>query len=333
MNTESLSVFALNATRTFAEGVAARLGIPLSAHEEREFEDGEHKARPLVSVRGKDVFVIQSLYSDDQESVNDKLCRLLFFAGALRDASAQRVSAVIPYLGYARKDRKTQPRDPVTTRYVASLIETVGIGRVITLEVHNLAAFQNAFRCRTEHLDANNLFVNYLASTLSSGERVAVVSPDVGGIKRAERFRQVLTSVLEREPTMAFLDKTRAKGTLSLGRVTGEVADRVVVIIDDLISTGSTLLHAAKVCKDNGAKRVYAVATHGVFVGDANRLLAGDELERIIVTDSIVPFRLEPELAKRKLVILSTADLFAQAIQRIHTGGSLVELLVGRSET
>ncbi len=327
MNTEGLALFALTATRPFGERVASRLDIPLSVHEEREFEDGEHKSRPLVNVRGKDVFIIQSLYGDDQQSVNDKFCRLLFFAGAIRDASARWINLVIPYLGYARKDRKTQPRDPVTTRYVAALIEAVGVDRVITLEVHNPAAFQNAFRCRTEHLDANRLFADHLASMLGRESPIAVVSPDVGGIKRAERFRQVLARLVDREPTMAFLDKARAKGMLSLGRVTGDVAGRVVVIIDDLISTGSTLLHAAKACRDGGAKSVYAFATHGVFVGEANRILASDDFEQVTVTDSIAPFRLDPELVARKLAVLSTADLFAQAIQRIHTGGSLVELL------
>ena len=333
MNTQNLVLFALNATRAFGERVAQRLGVPLSAHEEREFEDGEHKSRPLVSVRAKDVFIIQSLYGDGTQSVNDKLCRLLFFAGSVRDASAQRVNVVIPYLGYARKDRKTQPRDPVTTRYIALLVEAVGVDRVVALEVHNLAAFENAFRCRTEHLDANRLFADHLTSVVGASASIAVVSPDVGGIKRAERFRQTLAAVRKQEPAMAFLDKARAKGLLSLGRVTGEVKGRVVVIVDDLISTGNTLLHAAKACLDGGATQVYAVATHGLFVGDANRLLAGDEFERIIITDSIVPFRLDPNLAQRRLVVLSTAGLFAQAIRRIHTGGSVVELLVGRSET
>src|SRR5262245_22513629 len=141
---DSISLFALNSTRDFAEKVSVHLGIPLSAHEEREFEDGEHKARPLANVRGRDVFVIESLYSDSTQSVNDKLCRFLFFLGALRDASAGRVTAVIPYLCYARKDRKSKPRDPVTTRYVAALFEAVGVDRSINLDVHNLSAYTNA---------------------------------------------------------------------------------------------------------------------------------------------------------------------------------------------
>ncbi|MHB1293248.1 MAG: ribose-phosphate diphosphokinase, partial [Sulfuricella sp.] len=176
MNDENLMLFTLNASRAFGERISQALGIPLSEHEEREFEDGEHKSRPLVNVRGRDVFVVQSLYADAEQSVNDKLCRLLFFIGALRDASAGCVTAVVPYLCYARKDRKSQPRDPVTIRYVASLFEAVGTNRVLTLDVHNLAAFQNAFRCHTDHLEAKSLFVRYFAP-LAHNEEVVVVSP------------------------------------------------------------------------------------------------------------------------------------------------------------
>ena len=149
-----LRLFALNATREFGERIASSLGIELGKHEEREFEDGEHKARALESVRGHDVYVVQSLYSDPHQSVNDKLIRLLFFLGSLRDAAAERTTAVLPYLCYARKDRKTKARDPVTTRYLGQLLEAVGVDRVITLDVHNLAAYQNAFRCFSEHLEA-----------------------------------------------------------------------------------------------------------------------------------------------------------------------------------
>ncbi len=327
MDGESLALFALNATRPFGEAVAAKLGAALAAHEEREFEDGEHKSRPLANVRGRDAFVIQSLYSDGTQTVNDKLCRLLFFAATLKDASAARVTAVIPYFAYARKDRRTQPRDPVTMRYMAALIEAVGVDRVVGLEVHNLAAFQNAFRCPADHLDANRLFVDHLAPLLAGVERVAVVSPDVGGIKRAERFRQALSHALRREPAMAFVEKARAKGVLTFGRLVGEMAGATAVVIDDLVSTGGTLANAANACKAQGAKEVYALATHGLFVGDANRVLASDALDKVVVTDSVPPFRLDPKLVQRKLVVLSVAGLFAEAIKRIHSGGSLVELL------
>src|SRR5215510_203786 len=175
MNRGETAIFAPGPSRDFGEKVGAHLGVPLSAHEEREFEDGEHKTRPLIHIRGKDVFAIQSLYGDERRSVNDKLCRFLFFLGALRDASAERVTAVVPYLCYARKDRKSKPRDPVTTRYVASLFEAMGVDRALTMDTHNLAAFQNAFRIRTDHLEPKNLFVDYFAPSVLH-EEVVVVS-------------------------------------------------------------------------------------------------------------------------------------------------------------
>lgn len=317
-------IFALHASRSFGEAVVRALGCDLAAHEEREFEDGEHKSRPRVNVRDRDVFVIQSLYADAQQSVNDKLVRLLFFLGALKDASAGRVTAVVPYLAYARKDAKTQTRDPVTTRYVAQLFESVGTDRIVTMDVHNLAAFQNAFRIRTDHLEATKLFVTHFAARLGE-ETVTVVSPDIGGVKRAERFRQVLGRALNRELGAAFLEKARAKGVMRGGKLIGDVAGTAIVI-DDLISTGGTLLHAAAACRENGAAKVYAAATHGVFTGAAARLLSGEELDKVVVTDTIPPFRLDPELARRKLEALSVAPLFAEAIRRLHEGGSLVEL-------
>ena len=182
-----LQLFALQATTELGEAVARALGQPLAKHEERQFEDGEHKTRPLDPVGGTDVYVVQSLHGGPSESANDKLCRLLFFIGALKDAGAARVTAIVPYLCYARKDRRTKPNDPVITRYVASLFEAVGTDVFVTLDVHNPAAFENAFRCRTVALTAAPLFVDYAKAL--NGERLCVVSPDPGGAKRAEIFR------------------------------------------------------------------------------------------------------------------------------------------------
>jgi len=326
MNDENLMLFTLNASRAFGERIGQALGIPLSEHEEREFEDGEHKSRPLVNVRGRDVFVVQSLYADAEQSINDKLCRLLFFIGALRDASAGCVTAVVPYLCYARKDRKSQPRDPITIRYVASLFEAVGTNRVLTLDVHNLAAFQNAFRCHTDHLEAKSLFVRYFAP-LVRNEEVVVVSPDMGGIKRAEQFRQALANATGKTVSNAFMEKYRSKGVVSGETIVGEVKDKVALIIDDLISTGGTILRTASACRQLGAKHVYVAASHGVFVGVANEVLANAALDKVIVTNTIPPFRLNPEIAGSKLEILDAAPFFAAAMTRIHTGGSIVALL------
>lgn len=326
MSPPDVLLFTLDATRPFAEKVARYLGIGLSPHEEIGFEDGEHKARPLVNVRGRDVFVVQSLHGDAGQSVNDKLCRLLFFIGALKDASAARVTAVVPYLGYARKDRKSQPRDPVTTRYVASLFEAVGSDRIVTLDVHNLAAYQNAFRCGADHLQANPLFIAHFLPLLRD-EEVVVVSPDTGGIKRAENFRQRLQAALARPVGIAFAEKHRSQGVVSGDRIVGDVSGKCAIIIDDLISTGTTIARAVQACRALGAHRVYAAASHGLFVGDAAQALADDGLSQIVVTDTVPPFRLPDGKVRDKLVVLDSAALFARAIECCHTGGSINELL------
>ncbi len=326
MTTSDIKLFALHASQPFGEKVAQALKLPLATHEERSFEDGEHKARPLENVRGCDVFVIQSLYGEPGDSVNDKMCRLLFFLGALRDASAGQVTAMVPYLGYARKDRKTKFRDPVTTRYVAQLFEAVGTDRIVTLDVHNLAAFQNAFRCRTEHLEARMLFVDRFVGLLE-GEEPMVLSPDEGGIKRADAFRRALGHALGREVGLGFVEKRRSAGVVSGAGFYAEVEGRAVIILDDLISTGTTLLRAAEAARQHGATKVFAAATHGVFVGAANRVLADPVFDKVLVTDTIPPFRVDPAVRAEKLTIVDTSRLFAEAIQRIHDGGSITALL------
>lgn len=326
MDTDSdLQLFALEGSQDFGERVGAHLGLPVCAHEEREFEDAEHKARPLVNVRGRDVFVIHSLYGDSRQSGNDKLCRLLFFIGALKDASAARVTAVIPYLAYSRKDRKTKPRDPVTTRYLAALFEAVGTDAVLTLDVHNLAAYQNAFRIPAENLEASKLFVNYFLPLLREGDTV-VVSPDAGGITRAGRFRLLLSHQLGKPVGAAFAEKYRSNGAVSGELLVGEVRGKIALIVDDMVSTGNTLVRTARACRAQGAATVYAAASHGLFTADASAALAGDAVERIAVTDTVPPFRLGDGAARHKLSLLSSAALFADAIRRMHEGGSVTAL-------
>jgi ribose-phosphate pyrophosphokinase len=321
----NLQVFALGASRRFGEKIADLLKLPLAAHEEREFEDGEHKARPLESVRGGDVYVIHSLYGDPQQTANDKLVRLLFFSGALKDAAAQRVTAVLPYLCYARKDRRTKPRDPVSSRYVAALLESVGVDRVLTLDVHNLAAYENAFRIAPEHLEARPLLVDYFAARLGAGP-AAVVSPDIGGVKRAEAFRQTLEERLGRAVERGFMEKRRSEGVVSGDLFVGSVAGCDVVIVDDLVSSGTTLLRAVNACKAHGAKRIYAAATHGLFTAKAAGLFGDPALKELVVTDTVPPFRLEPQAVNGKLRVISCVPLIAEAIRRMHTNGSLSAL-------
>ena len=316
---DSICLFALHSSRAFGERVAQHMGVTLGTHEERNFEDGEHKSRPLEPVRGKDVFVIHSLYGDPNESGNDKLCRLLFFIGAVKDAGAARVTAVVPYLAYARKDRQTKERDPVTTRYVACLFEAVGTDAVVTLDVHNLAAYQNAFRCRTLHLEANSLFVKFLLPQLA-GAQVSVVAPDAGGIKRAEALRQGLADALGRPVGMACVEKYRSAGIVSGNMLTGDVRDRIAILIDDLISTGTTLARAAAACRDGGASAVMALATHGLFTENAGEVLGDPVLQQLVVSDSVAPGRGGADALKPKLAIVSSAALFGDAILQLHDG-------------
>lgn len=321
-----LKLFALNHSHEFGQRVATSMGVTLGKHEEREFEDGEHKARPRENVRGTDAFVIHSLYSDEEQSVNDKLIRLLFFLGALKDAGASRTTAVIPYLCYARKDRKTKSRDPLSSRYVAGLLESVRVDCVVTLDVHNLSAYQNAFRCHTEHLEAKKLFIEHF-TPLVKHEEVVVVSPDTGGIKRAEQFRAALQKKLGRLVASAFMEKKRSAGVVSGEAIVGDIQDRVAIIIDDMIASGGTIARSVKACRRNGAARIYAATSHGLFAADSDKNLALSELERLLVTDTVPPFRLRSQAVCAKLEVLSAAPLFGEAIKRIHSGGSIVNLL------
>ena len=321
-----LRLFALDATRAFGELVASHIGQPLDPHEDRTFEDGEHKARPLVPVRGADAYVIQSLHGGPDESANDKLVRLLFFLATLRQNSARRVTAVTPYLAYARKDRQTKPRDPVTTCYVAELLGAAGADAIVTLDVHNIVAFQNAFRCRAWHLDTRRLFIRHLLPSLGDAP-LAVASPDPGGVKRAQLFREMLEAETGREIASAFMEKRRSAGAVSGTHLVGAVDGATVLIVDDLISSGGTMTRAASALREHGARKVIALAAHGLFTGDAAEKLLGQEIDRWLVTDTVPPFRLPAVLAGRRVETVSAAPLIAEAIRRLHEDGSLVEIL------
>ena len=318
--------FAIHESRVFGEQMARRLGVELSPLEERSFEDGEHKIRPLVSVRGKDVYVLQSLHGGPVESANDKLCKLLFVISTLRDNGAARITALVPYLAYSRKDRQTKTRDPVTTRYVARLFEAASADCVVTLDVHNIVAFQNAFRCRTIHLDTRRLFASELRNLLAAGP-ITVVSPDPGGVKRAQLFREMLQKILLRPVGQAFVDKRRSAGVVSGDMMVGDVESTTVVVIDDLIASGGTMDRAARAALEHGAKEVIACAAHGLFTGDAKSTLAAALFRHIIVTDTVPPFRLDAQFAASHLKIVSAAPLFADCIKCLHGGSSISQLL------
>jgi ribose-phosphate pyrophosphokinase len=312
-------VFALRGTRDYGERVAGHLDLPLAEHEERDFEDGEFKIRPLAEVCRQDVFVLHSLYGAGGQSPSDRLCRLLFLIGALKDAGAGRVTAVVPYLCYARKDRRTQPRDPITTKYVARLFEAAGADGVMTLDVHNLAAFENAFRCPVVNLEAIPLFVEHFARLLRD-EKIAVVSPDIGGAKRAEQFRRALAAKVSDEPAAGFVEKRRALGVVSGDLLVGEVRDRTVILFDDLIATGTTLQRAAKSCLEGGAKRIFAAATHGLFSQRAGAVLGDPAFAGIAVTDTVHSDAAASGQLPPNIIELDSTKLVAEAIVRAHSG-------------
>lgn len=317
-----LLLFALEASRPLGEAVAHALDMALSPHEERRFEDGEHKSRPLTNVRDRDVYVLQSLHGLGGQSVDDKLVRLLFFVGALRTNGAARVTVLAPYLCYSRKDRRTQPNDPVTSRYLATLMEAAGADRVVTLEVHNVAAYQNAFRCASEHLEMRHLLAGPIAEAVGNDDLV-VLSPDLGGIKRAEAFRELLMQHVQRPVAAGFMEKYRSRGVVTGERLVGDVDGRTVIIVDDLIAGGTTLRRAAAACKQAGACRILAAAAHGVFGAAAPENLLPTAVEKIYISDSISP-ELAPASLRPRLTVASCAPGFADAVRRLHRGAPLV---------
>lgn len=314
-------LFSPDHSHAIASRIAESLGVPLAASEEREFDGGEHKMRPLQEVRGHDVFVVQSLCGDAHASANDKLCRLLFFVATLKDAGAAQVTACLPYLAYARKDRRTQLRDPVTTRYVAALLEAMGVDRVVVLDAHNEAAFDNAFRCETIRIEAAAVFADHLLRNADTS-RIVVASPDTGGIKRAQRLREMLESRSGHGIGFAFMEKKRASGIVSGATFTGEVSDNDVLIYDDMIASGTTIMRAARAARRAGARRIDVIAAHAAFLPAALQLFAEGGPDSVMVSDSIsLAGAFEPMLGGR-LTICSVAPLFASTIAALagHTG-------------
>ncbi len=319
---------ALSESQALATAIAHSAQVPVARLEERRFEDGEFKLRPLESVRGCTAFVLQTLAGTLDSPLCERLVRLLFLINGLRDAGARERIALIPYLAFARKERRTQLRDPVYTRYVAELLEASGLDRLITLDVHNPAALDNAFRVPVDHLTALPMFVEHFASRLSQAE-LAVVSPDVGGVKRAQIFRELLEARSGRTVELAFIEKRRAKGIVSGGILVGDIAGREVIVLDDLCATGGTLIRAADVCHRASAAAVHVAVTHLPLMGGLEAIIKADNITDIVATDS-VGAALRPGGAtgpNSKLSVLSVAPLFGQAVGRMKAGKPLAPLL------
>jgi len=303
----SLKIFSGTANPDLAEAIANALGIKLSSVKISRFSDGELYVRIEENVRGADVFVVQpTCYPGDKN-----LMELLIMLDALRRASASRITAVIPYYGYARQDRKTQGREPITAKLVANLITTAGADRVLTCDLH-AGQIQGFFDIPLDHLTAIPLLADYFLEYLGARDDIVVVSPDVGGVVRARKFAEYLRAAI------AIVDKRRPYEIPNVSEVmeiVGDVKDKVAIIVDDIIDTAGTMVNAAKAILERGAKVVYACATHAVLSGNAIERLNNSPIKEVLLTDTI-PLPAEKRIEKIK--IRSIASLFAEAIRRIH---------------
>jgi ribose-phosphate pyrophosphokinase len=315
---ETPVIFALAASRAEGEGIAGCLGVGLAEHEEMRFDDGERKLGPLADIRGRQALIVQSLYDGPSHSVHDKLCDVLLFASSLKDAGAARVILIAPYLCYARQDRRAKPGEPLSLRYVAQLLEAAGVDAIMVLDVHNPAAFENAFRIPAVNIECAQLFAVHFGKALADQE-IEVISPDIGGMKRAEQFRDALSTTMNEDVELDALGKRRIDHIVSTEEIPGSVRERTVVIFDDMIATGSTMLRAVTACRRGGAAYVILAATHGLFLGGAEGLVASSLVDRIIISDTIPPFRLDARLVAEKVTILSASQLIADEIRNTAT--------------
>ena len=305
---EELAIFSGNSNKPLAEKICNYLGIKLGDVSVDRFSEGEIRVKINENVRGKDVFVIQSTCPP----ANENIMELLIIIDALRRASAQRITAVIPYFGYARQDRKDQPRVPITAKLVANLITTAGADRVLTLDLH-AGQIQGFFDIPVDNLFAVNIFVDYLKK--KKLKDLLVVSPDVGGIKMARAYAKRLSADL------VIVDKRRINDRdTEIMHIIGEVDNRTAILIDDIVATAGTLTEAVSALSQHGAKEVYAAATHPVLSGSALERLKKSNSKELIVSDTIP---IEKEKMIDKIKVLSVAKLFGEAIRRIHLGESI----------
>lgn len=310
-----MKIFTGRASRDLCERICRYLDLPVGQGHTDMFPDGEIIVKVEEDVRGRDCFVIQSTY----HPVNAHLMELLIYIDCLKRASARQITAVIPYFGYARQDRKDEGRVPVTAKLVANLITAAGADRVVAVDLH-AEQIQGFFDIPVDHLHAAPVIVDYLESIRHELGNLVLVSPDVGNVKTANRYAQWLGADL------AVIDKRRKSGTEVVStNMIGEVKDKTVLMVDDMISTAGTMCEAAKLVMDRGAKTVIAACTHPVLVGLAIERLAASPISKIIVTDTI-PCGPRCEGIENKLVQLSIADLLGEAIHRIHHHQSVSSL-------
>ncbi|MFZ3135930.1 MAG: ribose-phosphate pyrophosphokinase [Thermodesulfovibrionales bacterium] len=312
---EGIKLFTGNAHKGLAKEIADDLDIPVGDATVSKFSDGEITVHINENVRGTDVFVLQPTCMP----VNHNLMELLLMVDALKRASARRITAVIPYYGYARQDRKVQPRVPISAKLVADLITAAGTNRVLTMDLH-AAQIQGFFNIPVDNLYASPVLFDYVHNKYNSQDLV-IVSPDAGGVERARSFAKKL------QCSIAIIDKRREAANISqLMNVIGEVKGKDAIILDDMIDTGGTTIQAVSALKEKGAKNVIAACTHAVLSGNAIEKINNSVLEELIVTNTI-PLDSKKEKCK-KLTVLSIATLIGEAIKRIHEESSISSLFV-----
>ena len=314
---KDIKIFSGSSNTVLAEAICREIGIPLGSSEVGTFSDGECYASFYETVRGSDVFVVQSTNSP----VNDNLMELLVMIDALKRASAGRITAVMPYFGYARQDRKTKPRDPISAKLVANMLTAAGADRILTMDLH-AAQIQGFFDIPVDNLLGSPVFVDYfLRKYAAVHEDTMVVSPDVGSVARARAFAHKL------DMPMAIVDKRRQKANSSeVMNIIGDVRGKHVILLDDMVDTGGSLCHAAKALVEiGGAKTVTACASHGVLSGPAYQRINESCLDEVIFLDTIQPRANVAELCP-KIKYLSVAHMFSDAIERVYEGRSVSKL-------
>src|SRR5712692_6150525 len=310
---DALKIFAGNSNRPLAQEICDYLGVSLGAADVRTFSEGEIAVEITENVRGGDVFVMQSICTPG----NDNLMELLLMLDAFKRASATRITAVIPYYGYARQDRKVVPRVPISAKLVADLITTAGASRILTMDLHS-GQIQGFFNIPVDNLYATPVLLQYLKQRLNHSE-VTIVSPDAGGVERARDFATRL------DASLAIIDKRRsAPNVVAEMNIIGEVKGQIAVLLDDMVDTAGTLTMAAGALKREGARRILACCTHPVLSGPAIQKINESPLEELIATNS-VPLSSQAESCK-KIKVLSVAHLIGEAIRRTHEERSISSL-------
>ena len=311
---DKLKIFSGNANIPLAREICNSLDIPLGKANVKKFSDGEIQLEIEENVRGMDVFIVQSTCTP----VNVSLMELLIMMDAIKRASAERITAVIPYYGYARQDRKVAPRVPITAKLVADLITTAGADRILTIDLH-AGQIQGFFNIPVDHLYAAPVMVEFIKSKFA--DNLVIVSPDAGGVERARAFAKRLGA------SLAIVDKRRTKPNESnVMNIIGEIKGKTALLLDDMVDTAGTLTQAANALHNEGAAKVVACCTHPVLSGTAIEKINKSGLQQMVVTDTI-PLREDAKSCK-KISVLSVARLLGEAIKRIHNNDSVSSLFV-----